>query len=142
MKTSLLFIMLFSMFGIQSPGELIVTVSNLYPVEGEIYIAIYDHKESYMSEEMAVFRKVVAVEAGTQSIVFSDVAEGEYAVVVFQDLDDNEKLNLSTFGIPREPYGFSNNARGTMGPPKFDNAKFSFSGNMEIEIELENDEAE
>jgi uncharacterized protein (DUF2141 family) len=142
MKISLLFIMLFGIFGIQGPGELRVTVSNIYPIDGDLYIAIDDQRENYMEPELAVFSKVVAVEAGTQSIIFTDIPDGEYAITVFQDLDDNEELNLSTFGIPREPYGFSNNVRGTMGPPKFDKAKFSFSSELEVAIALENDEAE
>lgn len=142
MKTSLLILMLFCLFGLQGPGELRVTVSNIYPIEGDLYIAIYDHRENYMEPELAVINKVVAVEAGTQTIIFTDVPDGEYAITVFQDLDDNAKLNVSTFGIPREPYGFSNNARGMMGPPKFDKTKFSFSGELEVEIALENDEAE
>lgn len=138
MKTSLLLIFLFSFFGFQSPGELTVTVSNISPLEGDIYIAIYDNREDYMSVEAAVFSKVVPVENGTQSIVFTDVPHGEYAVSVFQDLDDSGDLSMKTFGPPKEPYGFSNNVRGKIGPPSFENAKISFAGSLEIEIELVN----
>jgi uncharacterized protein (DUF2141 family) len=46
------------------------------------------------------------------------------AIAVFQDNDGNGKLTKSQMGIPREPYGFSNNARGILGPPKFKQAAF------------------
>ena len=31
-------------------------------------------------------------------------------------------------GVPREPYGFTRNARGTFGPPKFKAARFEYEG--------------
>jgi uncharacterized protein (DUF2141 family) len=49
--------------------------------------------------------------------------EGEpQAVAVFQDIDGNGRLSKNLLGIPVEPYGFSRNARGALGPPRFDNA--------------------
>jgi uncharacterized protein (DUF2141 family) len=38
--------------------------------------------------------------------------------------------------VPREQYGFSNNARGFMGPPSFPDAAFSVEGKTEISISL------
>ena len=40
------------------------------------------------------------------------------------------------FGIPSEDYGFSNNAKGTFGPPKYDDAKFNLIENKVIKINL------
>jgi uncharacterized protein (DUF2141 family) len=37
-------------------------------------------------------------------------------------------LDTGLFGIPKEPYGFSNNARNPFGPPQFDDVKFMVSG--------------
>jgi uncharacterized protein (DUF2141 family) len=40
-------------------------------------------------------------------------------------------------GMPREGVGASNNAKGHFGPPKFDAAKFSFSGGrLELKISI------
>ena len=47
---------------------------------------------------------------------------GTYAVAVYHDLNGNGELDRTTLGPPDEPYGFSNDARGTFGPPKFDKA--------------------
>ena len=138
MKTAILFYILFIIVGIQVPGELKVVVNNIAPVEGDIYVAIYDHPEKYMSVEMAVFKQMVPVEAETETIIFSNVPEGEYAIAVFQDLNGNGELDLNSAGIPKEPFGFSNDARGKMGPPKYKNVKISFSGDLEINITLVN----
>ncbi len=138
MKTTILFYILFNIVGIQVPGELKVVVNNIAPVEGDIYVAIYDHPEKYMNIEMAVFKQMVPVEAETETIIFSNVPEGEYAIAVFQDLNRNGELDLKSVGIPKEPFGFSNDARGKTGPPKYKNAKISFPGDLEINIKLVN----
>ena len=49
------------------------------------------------------------------------------AIAVFQDLDGNGTLSKNQIGIPTEPYGFSNNARGLLGPPSFRQAVFTIS---------------
>jgi uncharacterized protein (DUF2141 family) len=138
MKTGILVLVLFTFFGMQVPGELNLVVSNITPQGGDVYVAVYDHSESYMSIEMAVFKKMVAAEGETQTIVISDVPYGEYAIAVFQDLNGNGELDIKGAGIPKEPFGFSNNARGKMGPPNYKNAKFSFTDDLEMNIELVN----
>jgi uncharacterized protein (DUF2141 family) len=68
---------------------------------------------------------------------FPGIAPGTYAVSVYHDENSNDKLDTNFLGIPREGVGASNNARGHMGPPKFDSAKFEWAGawlNLEITI--------
>jgi uncharacterized protein (DUF2141 family) len=50
---------------------------------------------------------------------------GEYAIKVFHDENGNDELDTLMFGIPAEPYGFSNNARGKLGPPEYEEARFT-----------------
>ena len=60
--------------------------------------------------------------------------------LVMQAFDENNngKLDKNLVGIPLEPYGFSNNARGFLGPPSFGDARFQVSGpNTRIEVRLE-----
>jgi len=49
---------------------------------------------------------------------------GTYAVSVYEDLNGNHKLDGNILGIPREPVGASNNPRGRMGPPHFNDCAF------------------
>lgn len=65
-----------------------------------------------------------AVSAGTGSVTFEDVAPGTYAVALIHDENSNKKLD-TTFGIPREGFGFSRNPAIRMGPPKFGEASFT-----------------
>jgi len=60
--------------------------------------------------------------AGTQSVVFTNLKPGPYAVIVFHDENDIGKLTENWLGEPTEGYGFSNNAEGFMSAPSFQNA--------------------
>ena len=53
---------------------------------------------------------------------------GEYALSVFQDVDDDTKLKSNFIGIPREPAALSNNIRPRFGPPKYKDAVFTIGG--------------
>ena len=49
------------------------------------------------------------------------------AIAVYQDIDGNGQLTQNRRGIPLEPFGFSNNARGERGPPTFSDACLAWS---------------
>ena len=48
-------------------------------------------------------------------------------MAIFQDLNNDGVLNKGAFGVPSEPYGFSNNVRGQFGPPSFQAAAFNLA---------------
>ncbi|NJO70690.1 MAG: DUF2141 domain-containing protein [Oscillatoriales cyanobacterium RM1_1_9] len=53
------------------------------------------------------------------SITLDDLAPGNYAIAIFQDLNGDSILNRNPLGIPTEPFGFSQNPRIVVAPPKF-----------------------
>ena len=61
---------------------------------------------------------------------------GEYAITLFVDFNGNKKIDKNILGIPKEPYGFSNNVIGNMSAPTFDQAKFLISGPTTQNIKL------
>ena len=100
-------------------GDLTIEVSGITPGRGQIYVAVYDRPETFPTAGQQ--RTGRTLEASAQSLVvqFKDLPPGEYAAVAFQDVNGNGKLDKNFLGIPKEPYGFSNGARGSAGPPKF-----------------------
>jgi uncharacterized protein (DUF2141 family) len=65
-----------------------------------------------------------------------------WAVSAHHDENGNDKLDKNAFGIPTEPYGFSNNPKRGFGPPKFDEVSFSVDGDeskttKRIEIKIQ-----
>lgn len=64
------------------------------------------------------------------------IPAGQYAISAFHDEDDNNKLNTNFMGIPNEKYGFSNNVRGTFGPPSLQDQLINMSRDTQVKIVL------
>ena len=75
------------------------------------------------------------VEAGNYTKKLS-VPAGTYAIRIFLDLNNNQKLNTNFFGKPTEPFGFSNNPKVHFKTPPFSKISFSIEGLREITIDL------
>jgi uncharacterized protein (DUF2141 family) len=56
---------------------------------------------------------------------FRDLKPGTYAAGAFQDENSNGKFDRAWTGLPKEPWCVSRGARGTIGPPSFESAKFA-----------------
>jgi uncharacterized protein (DUF2141 family) len=91
---------------------------------GSIAVAVYANAEDFRTSRNPVATRVVPAPGGATSVTISGLAPGRYAVGAFHDADSNGELTLWPFGLPREAYGFSRNARGRVGPPAFDAAAF------------------
>ena len=112
-----------------------VKVENIKKMEGSIKIAIYDHEDHFLSKEIRSDGK--RIHSDQLEFIFEGLGEGIYAVSLFHDKNDNDKLDANFIGIPTEPYAFSNNAKGMFGPPSFEDCKFSVeNGAREITISL------
>ena len=103
-----------------------------------IRLALFAEPESFPDNQRATRTLATAVEHPTAEVLIENLPEGTYAAAVFQDLNGDEILNRGSFGIPSEPYGFSNNARGNFGPPSFRAAAFQLTmdqGELDIRVE-------
>ncbi|MEO6817582.1 MAG: DUF2141 domain-containing protein, partial [Edaphobacter sp.] len=60
------------------------------------------------------------------------LAAGQYAVTVYLDVNGNHKLDKNFLGIPKEPVGVSNNPKGHMGPPRFDECVFTHGSSEQV----------
>ena len=62
-------------------------------------------------------------------IVVNNLKQGKYAFKYFHDENKNENIDVNQMKIPKEGYGFSNNAKGTFGPPAFEKTIFELKEN-------------
>ena len=103
-----------------------VVVTGLSSNEGHVIIALTKGRKEYEDIDGEPFRGAKAeIRELRATIEFKDIPQGEYAIRLFHDENDNEELDTNFIGIPSEDYGFSNNASGTFGPPSYDDARFS-----------------
>lgn len=116
-------------------GKVEVTVKNIQELKGTIRMAVYSGEDNFMEKELT--SKNVKVTGKEVIVVFENVKAGEYAISTYHDVDNNNELNTGFMGIPKEPYGFSNDARGTFGPPTYEKAKFKVTGDTKTSIKVE-----
>ncbi len=103
-------------------AELSIEVGNITELKGTVMVALYVNGETWLGKPAQGFG--APANAAKVIVKFADVPAGTYAAAIFQDINGNGKMDSNVIGIPTEPFGFSNNAMGSFGPPKFDAAKF------------------
>ena len=98
---------------------------------GTAYIAIYNDSKSFekdngkKSGDKQMYIKSIVEKVNTGRFIKKiEIEEGVYAISLFIDSNGNKKLDKNLIGIPKEQYGFSNNAVGFLGKPTFENASF------------------
>jgi len=124
-------------FGTANAGETSYALTLVVPSarSAPLFVSVYDGDASFLDADAAtILRRFPKSEDNTY--VITPLPQGEYALAIFQDLNGNATLDKSFWGIPREPYGFSNNPEATMGPPSFDKCRFDISKDKTLKIDL------
>ena len=124
-------------------SELVINLSDQKKA-GTLMLAIYNNAEAFEGSVIKEKRSEVGVFKGLElylepkdSMRLSiEIPDGEYAIAFFIDANGNKKLDKNFLGIPKEQYGFSNNAMGTLSAPTFEQAKFKVAGNTVQNIKL------
>lgn len=120
-------ILLISLAALAASGfseTLKIRVSGYKPAEGNIAVAVFDDPRAFPRKGHLAKFKVSRPASGSEEtlIEIAEVPPGEYAIAVFHDRNADGQLN-TLFGLPREGFGFSNNARVVFGPPSFESAR-------------------
>ncbi|WP_296386440.1 DUF2141 domain-containing protein [Winogradskyella sp.] len=118
----------------QEKYNITITVEETDSNDGKMLLALYNSETNFLETSYKGTKSDIVNNMCT--ITFKNVPEGTYAVSIFHDENNNEKLDTNFFGIPKEDYGCSNNAKGFMGPPKWEDAKFQLKANKKITITL------
>jgi uncharacterized protein (DUF2141 family) len=123
--TALCFLTSFGVVAQDATLSLTVNVEDAEPNIGQSIVSLFS-AENYL--EMPLLEQIEAVDGrGRSVVIFRGLNAGEYAVSVVYDEDMDGELDTGLFRIPTEKIGFSNNARGLMGPASFDDASFELS---------------
>ena len=111
-----------------SPDVLVVTVRGFQGGSGQAAFALFDDSDTYASSSRPFRAAFVPIASGESTWRLEGVPPGRYAVKAYHDTNANQRLDTGAFGIPKEPYGFSNDARGRRGPPLWSAASFDVGG--------------
>lgn len=117
------------------PDSLGIIIENISGSEGLIRICLFDNEADFMRNPV-LCKEVRKFSEPNHFLAFRVPSDRPYALIVYHDLNDNGRLDRNFLGIPREPYGFSNNPSTRFGPPGFHEASFDSSQNNSITIRL------
>lgn len=107
-------------------NNLRVVATNVKSDQGKLYVWVYDKKDDWLSDRYRTQKSVPVAgnRQGDRVTVELLLPAGEYALSIFQDVNDDGKLERNFIGLPKEPAGLSNNLRPKFGPPKYKDAAF------------------
>ena len=113
---------------------LTIEVASFENTKGVLRVCVTDQKDDFLKS--CAFSKIVTVEDDTVSLKIENIEKGNYAVSVYHDENNSGILETGgVFGIPLEPYGFSNNPNMTFGP-SYKMSVFKMTSDKNISIKL------
>jgi uncharacterized protein (DUF2141 family) len=122
------------------PGapRLHVTVSGARRVAGNITFSLYGEDGAlFLKHHGWIAQTRVTLTGPAAEACFAVSAPGTYAVAVFHDENDNHHFDTNLLGLPKEGYGFSNDAAISLGPPAFEAVRMTVQpGDNAVSIKL------
>ena len=117
-----------------------VNILNIRNSTGTIACALFESPDGFPIEFLhyATNIMVIKIRDAQARCDFLSIPPGTYALGVVHDENMNGKLDTKWLGIPREGYGFSNDAKAFLSAPSFSKASFPYGGqDMELTIKLQ-----
>jgi uncharacterized protein (DUF2141 family) len=118
----------------QSKYSVTVTVKGIQQRTGKILATISNDENSFPQGGGIKSATAEVTKEGEITLKFEGMLEGKYAIVLYQDLNGDNKLDMNG-QMPAEPFGFSNLTM-LMGPPNFEQCAFDLNENKNITIGL------
>lgn len=106
---------------------------------GAVACALFEAPEGFPTEYLRSATRIMFMKVRDKQARcdFEDIPPGTYALAVVHDENMNGKLDTNLLGIPKEGYGFSNDAKALLGAPTFSAASFLYDGqNLDLTISL------
>ena len=114
--------------GASDLGDLEISIAALRNQRGMLHLCLTQSPKAFLdcrSDPDA--RKLSLAARGEKTLRISGIAPGRYVISAIHDENGNGKLD-TFLSIPREGFGFSRNPRIRMGPPRFEEVRFTVTG--------------
>lgn len=102
-----------------------LVITGVRPERGSVKVAVYTAANEFPNPASTAQTLELAATQATLEATLT--ITGRFAIAVYQDINVDGELNRNRFGIPLEPFAFSNGAMGERGPPTFDQAAVAAS---------------
>ena len=106
--------------------QLKVKVEKLRNSNGNVVIKLLD------KEEQVVDSLGGKVQNNAAEFIFKNIKPGIYTLLYYHDENENGDMDKNFIGMPKEGYGFSNNAEGRFGPPALEKRLFKIESDTAV----------
>jgi len=110
-------------------ADLMVTVEQVRNSKGEIRFSIFNVPSQFPQGD-ELDSKDVPAQLGFVTVQFNNLIPGTYAIAIHHDENSDGEMNTNFIGLPKEGYGFSNNAKVNFSPPAFEAAAFTLDAGV------------
>ena len=113
-----------------STQTLMVHVENIRTVTGKLYVAVFDSQEGFKTEN-PVFETVLGKSGVIDGVLSFEIPfrKGQFGIAVYDDANDNGKMDYYHFRIPSEGFGFSNYLSRGFNTPEYEDFSFTLAEN-------------
>ncbi len=115
---------------LSAQSSLTIEIVNLENNKGLVIVDLLDKNEKSVKDQSS------EIADNKCTIVFKDLQDDQYAIRFFHDENRNEELDTNILGIPKEGFGFSNDAMGRFGPKDFSEWLFDVSGDTKLRLTM------
>ncbi|MEZ4900474.1 MAG: DUF2141 domain-containing protein [Spirosomataceae bacterium] len=110
--------------------SLTIEITNIKYPKGTLRLGVFRAENTFGSTYTKPdFGQMVTVNGSETLRTVIKLPPGQYAMALYHDINDNLKLDKNMVGIPKEPFGFSNNYRPVFSGPKFEDCIFEVKEN-------------
>jgi uncharacterized protein (DUF2141 family) len=116
-----------------------VKILDIRNSKGAVACALFESSEGFPTEYLRSATNIMVIKVRDKQARcdFEDIPPGTYALAVVHDENMNGILDVNWMKVPKEGYGFSNDAKALLGAPSFSAASFVYDGqNLELTISL------
>jgi len=109
-----------------SPHWINVVVENVRNDQGQIAITLYaDDSSKFLVKHGSLYVGRTKAVAGTTNTCIYLPKTGVWVLALYHDENANQKFDLTSFKMPAEGYGFSNNPPTLLGLPTFSSVRLN-----------------
>ena len=113
-----------------------VEVSGVEPGKGFVFFGLYDKEKGFLDNESQIATAKVKASENKVVYTFKNLPDGDYAIAVYQDRNNNGKCDRNMIGYPTEGFGFSKNYKPKLSAPDFDDVKIAVNQYAKTSIAL------
>jgi outer membrane protein len=117
---------------------LTINIIGIKENKGLIRVGVFKTEADYKQKNNQFRQGSYPAEGKSLTVEYQQIPAGTYAIIVYHDINNNDQNDSNAIGIPREPFGFSNNIIPGLTLPAFEKTKFEVSDkNITTDIRLQ-----